>query len=141
MRRLFFYLLFTSCILMQGCFYSRHFEDGFGLIFYANAYDLKDNKCYELDTTQFGELIYSIGKQAEKVESPEIKKEIKEDFKLEKHLVIRLRYAVFVDDVPAQIEFTSDGYLRCFNEYFLLSNIQYDQLIDFIEKSKQCDFS
>jgi hypothetical protein len=133
--------LLVDCILCSDAglfFYSRHFEDGFGLIFYANAYDLKDNKCYKLDTTQFGDLIYSICKQAEKIKSPEIKKQIKEDFKLEKHLVIRLRYAEFVDDVPAHIEITSDGYLRDSNEYYQIKKEQYVQLIDFIKNSEQC---
>jgi len=138
MKKIKLCLLIVSCILMQGC-YSRHFKDGFGLIFYANAYDLKDNRCYELDKTQFGDLINSICKQAEKIESPEIKKQIEEDFKLKKHLVIRLRYAVFVDDVPAQIEVTSDGYLKDFNEYYWIEKEEYTQLINFVRNSKQCD--
>lgn len=133
------YLLFMFCVFMQGCFYQRNFQDGFGLIFYAKAYDLKENKCYELDATQFNDLINSISKQAEKIESPEIKRQIKEDFKLEKHLVIRLRYPASMDDLPDQIEVTSDGYLRDFSGYYRLSKEHYTQLIEFVKSSQQCD--
>ena len=126
MRKIaFFFLLFISCILMQGCFYSRHFEDGFGLIFYANAHDLKDNNCYELDTTQFGDLIYSIGKQAEKVESPEIKKKIKEDL----HLTLDCDMPWLCDDY--QTRGVASG-LCCFRIFFT-QHLQYDGFI-----VKQC---
>lgn len=138
MRKCLYLLLVTGCFLIHGC-HQRHFEDGFGMVFYAKAYDLKENKCYELDPLQFSDLINSICKKAEKVESPEIQKRIREDLKLQEHHVIRFRYAVSMDDVPDQIEVTSDGYLRDYNGYFLISKTQYNELIQFVKKSDACE--
>jgi hypothetical protein len=48
---------------------------------------------------------------------------------------VRFRYAVFVDELPAEIEITEDKILRCFNEYYVLNDSDYDSLKVFLNNS------
>jgi hypothetical protein len=121
-----------------GCFISgcsdRHFYNGF-MVLGAQCYNVSQNKSCQLQPREFEDVLNPICKRASKITQKSTINQIEKDFDKNREYIIRLRYAVFVDDLPAQIEIARDKILRCFNEYYMLNDSDYDSLKMFLNNS------
>jgi hypothetical protein len=126
-------ILATISCFISGCA-DRHFDDGF-MVLWAQCYNVSQNKLYTLQAREFDEVINRICKTATKITQKSTINQIKTDFDERRKYIIRFRYAVFVDDLAAEIEITEDKILRCFNEYYVLNDSDYDSLKVFLNNS------
>jgi hypothetical protein len=101
----------------------------------ANCYNVSQKKAYYLQAREFTYVLNPVCSRATKITQKLTINQIKKDFDEKREYIIRLRYAVFVDDLPAQIEITNDKIVRCFNEYYVLNDSDYNSLKTFLNSS------